>query len=65
MSFFGEQIDTDAKEFVERLLVGLQKKISKEPELAGLKGELIPLTMVPSVSEFRSAASKLRESEAK
>lgn len=61
MPFFGEEIGADAEEFAERLLVRLEKQISKEPELAGLKGELVPLTMVPSVLEFRSAAMKLRE----
>lgn len=61
MPFFGEQIGTDAEEFAERLLVRLEKEISNEPELAGLKSELVPLTMVPSVSQYRSAALKLRE----
>ncbi|MBO6560255.1 MAG: AAA family ATPase [Nisaea sp.] len=61
MPFFGEDIGSDVEEFAERLLVRVEKEVAKDPQLGELRNELLPLTMVPSQSHFRSAAAKLRE----
>lgn len=61
MPFFGGYIGPDIEEFAERLLVRVEKEITKDPQLGELRNELLPLTMVPSQADFRSAATKLRE----
>ena len=61
MPFFGGDIGPDVEEFAERLLLRVEKEIARNPKFGELRNELLPLTMVPSQANFRSAAAKLRE----
>lgn len=61
MPFFLNDILEDSKEFAERLMARLANRPSTEPDQTHLKGALAALTMMPSLDEFRAAASMLRE----
>lgn len=61
MPWFAGQLEDDAKEFGERLLVRLRKRPLQSAEIEEIREEVLNLTMNPELPEFQSAAATLRK----